>query len=57
MLTPKPGAGELVINGGRAGGKWTYEEYLQKHLPIFLFLFDFSLLNVKISRVYNEKTR
>ena len=37
----------------RAGGKWVYEEYLQKDLPVFLFLFDLLLLNVKISRVYN----
>ena len=29
------------------------EEYLQKNLTIFLFLFDLSLLNVKISRAYN----
>ena len=37
----------------RTGGKWAYEEYLQKKLPIFLFLFDLSLSNVKISRAYN----
>ena len=29
------------------------DEYLQKKLPIFLFLFDLSLLNVMISRAYN----
>ena len=37
----------------RAGGKSVYEEYLQNNLPIFLFLFDLSLLNVKIPRAYN----
>ena len=37
----------------RAGDKWAYEEYLKKHLPTFIFLFDLSLPNVKISRVYN----
>ena len=37
----------------RAGGKWTYDEYLQKNSPIFLFLSDLSLLNVKIWRAYN----
>ena len=36
-----------------AGGKWVYEQYLQKKLPIFVFLFDLSLLNVKISRAHN----
>ena len=41
----------------RAGGKWAYEEYLQQILPIFLFLFELSLLNVKISRAYNLGTR
>ena len=33
------------------------EKYLQKKLLIFLFLFDLSLLNVKISRAYNYRTR
>ena len=41
---------ELVVNEPR---KSTYK----KNLPIFLFLFDLSLLNVKISRAYNERTR
>ena len=36
-----------------AGAKWAHEQYLQKKLSIFLFLFDLSLLNVKISRAYN----
>ena len=30
-----------------------HEEFLQKNLPIFLFLFDLSLLIVKILRAYN----
>ena len=29
----------------------------RKSLPIFLFLFDLLLLNAKISRAYNERTR
>ena len=37
----------------RAGKKWASEEYLQKNLTIFVFLFDLSLLNVKISKAYN----
>ena len=37
----------------RAGSKGAYEVYLQKKLPIFLFLSDLSLLNAKISRAYN----
>ena len=41
----------------RAGGEWAYEEYLQKNLQIFLFLFDLSLLNVMISRAYNYRTK
>ena len=40
----------------KAGGKLSYEEYLQKNL-MFLFLSDLSLLNVKISRAYNKRTR
>ena len=36
----------------RANGRWAYEGYLPKNLPKFLFLFDLSLLNVKISRAY-----
>ena len=39
----------------RAGGKWAYEEYLQKHLPTLIFLFDVSLPNVKISRAFSAK--
>ena len=35
-----------------AGGKQAYEVYLQKKLPTFLFLFNLSLVNVKISRHY-----
>ena len=29
------------------------QKSVQQNLPIFLFLFDLSLLNVKISRAYN----
>ena len=36
----------------RAGGKWAYEERLRKNLPLFLFLFDLSLLIVKVSGTY-----
>ena len=36
----------------RASGKWAYEENLQKNVPIFLFLFNIPLLNVKISRAF-----
>ena len=36
-----------------AGGKWPYEEYLQKNLAIFLFLSDLLLLIVTISGAYN----
>ena len=36
-----------------AGGKGAVEQYLQKKLSIFLFLFDLSLLNVKPSWAYN----
>ena len=42
-----------VAESCRAGGKWAYEEYLLKNLPKFLFLFDLSLLNVKVSRASN----
>ena len=31
--------------------------HLQNSLPIFLFLFDLSLLKVKVSRAYNKRTR
>ena len=31
----------------RTDGKWVYDEYLQKNLPIFLFLSNLSLLIVK----------
>ena len=37
----------------RTGDKWAYEEYLKKHLPTFIFLFDVSLPNAKVSRAYN----
>ena len=37
----------------RTGAKSVYEEYLKQILSIFFFLFDFLLLNVKMSRVYN----
>ena len=36
-----------------AGGKWVYEQYVQKNLPIFFFPFDLSLLNVKMTRAKN----
>ena len=36
---------------------WAYEEYIQKNLPIFIFLSNLLLLNVKILRTYNERTR
>ena len=36
-----------------AGGKWAYEQYLQKKLSVFLFLFDLPLFNVKMLRAYN----
>ena len=39
----------------RAGDKWAYEEYLKKHLPTFIFLFDLSLPNVNISRAFSAK--
>ena len=45
--------GTKFAESSRDGGKWAYEEYLQKKLPIFLFLFDLPLLNAKISRAYN----
>ena len=38
---------ELVVN------EEYHEEYVQKNLAIFLFLFDLSLFNAKISRAYN----
>ena len=50
-LTHVPGI--KFVEFWRAGGKWTSEEYLQKNLTIFLFLFDLSLLNVKIWRDHN----
>ena len=37
---------ELVVNE-------PMKSIYKKNLPIFLFLFDLSLLNVKISRAYN----
>ena len=30
---------------------------IQKNLPAFLFLSDLSLINVRIARVYNKRTR
>ena len=35
------------------GGKWAFEQYLQKKLSIFLSLLDLSLLNLKTSWAYN----
>ena len=46
-------AGIEFAESCRAGGKWAYEKYVQNILPIFLFLLDLSLLNVKILRTYN----
>ena len=37
----------------RSWWKLAYEEYPQTKLPVFFFLPDLSLLNVKISRAYN----
>ena len=37
----------------RADGKLACEEYLQKNLPILLFLSNLSLLIVKILKAYN----
>ena len=37
----------------RAGGKWAYEEYIQRNSQKLFFLFDFTLRNVSISRAYN----
>ena len=41
------------VESCRTVGKWAYEECISKNLPIFPFLFDLSLLNIKISRAYN----
>ena len=41
----------------RAGGKWPYENYFQKNLPVSLFPSDLPLLVVKISRACNWRTR
>ena len=37
---------ELMVNG-------PMKSIYKKNLPIFFFLFDLSLVNVKISRAYN----
>ena len=42
-----------LAESSRAGGKCDYEEYLQKNSPIFLFLSELSLLDVKVSKAYN----
>ena len=40
-----------------AVGKSIKEDYLQKCLPIFIFISNLSLLIVKILRGYNQETR